>query len=176
MYEYTGALCGSLWILLVNILLFRLVLLVVKRDRMIVSFFSLICVVLVPIIVSRIIYSTYQEVDNKRNFTVLQPNIDPYNDKFGGLTQKEQTNILLSLIKDSDENKERVVLAPETFVGYEPPMIVEGKEKLNSNFTPFMEIIESSKMDLIVGAVTQRIAHGAKESTETTRYSGNHLW
>ena len=56
-FEYTGTLGGSLWILLTNILIFRLLLLVLNKDRILVSFASILCVIFIPVIVSQIIFS-----------------------------------------------------------------------------------------------------------------------
>ena len=50
-------------------------------------------------------------------FAVLQPNIDPYTDKFGGMTQMQQTDVLLGLASEASKNaKEQILVAPETFI------------------------------------------------------------
>lgn len=176
-YEYTGTLGGSMWILLSNILLFRLLLLVASKERFMVSLGAFCFVIAIPLTASGIIYNSYKELDKPANFTVLQPNIDPYTDKFYGMSQTEQTNILLDLINESNDiDGERLVLAPETFIGFESPIIVEGREKSNINFSPFMEIISNSRMDLIIGAVTQKIYNSRLDPTPTARFAGNNMW
>lgn len=182
-YEYTGALGGSLWVLLVNTLLFRLMQLVLEKKRYILSVASLALLVAVPIILSHIIFYTYEEpyfeptatsnttatsnatayADGSRKFTVLQPNIDPYTDKFSGLSQQQQNTILLQLAAEAmdkampaqpaarPESAEpaarpasaepaaqpvraaHFVIAPETFVSRHP-LIDEGNPLGNRSF------------------------------------------
>ena len=84
-YEYTGALGGSLWVLLVNALAFRLIRLVIDKKRYIISAGSLALLIVLPLTLSLVIYYTYKEQafepsigDGSRKFTVLQPNILHY--------------------------------------------------------------------------------------------------
>ena len=183
-YEYTGALGGSLWILLVNTLIFRCMLLVISKRRYLLSLSSVFLLIIIPIIVSHIIFFTYQEQhyepsvgDGSREFTVLQPNIDPYTDKFRGLTQNQQNTILLQLAEKADASG-RFVIAPETFVS-RPPLIPEDMPESNLYFQKLYNYARSENVNFIFGAVTEKIYAGkrglygvAKENppTETARY------
>lgn len=144
-YEYTGVLGGSLWILLVNILLFRFIynfLSLTKRQK-IVTGISLALLVLLPVIVSHIMFYTYKETQYEpsvgrgtRQFVVLQPNIDPYTDKFYGMSQHEQNTVLINLAKEAlSEIKDEPVLvvAPESFIS-RPPLVLENNPLANRNF------------------------------------------
>ena len=191
-YEYTGALGGSLWVLLVNALIFRCMLLFVDGKRYRLSAASLLLVIMVPIVVSHTIFHTYKEKkyepsvgDGSRNFTVLQPNIDPYTDKFRGLTQQQQNTILLSLadealgkesgqvchtdtLSSAHTSPSRFVIAPETFVSRHP-LIVENYPNSNRYFNRMKEYALSHKdVNLIFGAVTDKFYDGYQ-----TKYSGN---
>ena len=115
-YEFTGVLGGSLWILLSNMLLVRIILLKNRNKPIKVSVGALAVIILFPTITSHILYSTYKEVENPVVFSVLQPNIDPYTDKFGGMTQLQQTTVLLDLAKKSSAQGGHIVVAPETFI------------------------------------------------------------
>ena len=119
-YEFTGVLGGSLWVLLSNMLLVRIIILKNRKEPVMVSTGALACVILFPIILSHILYSNYKEVEHPVEFSVLQPNIDPYTDKFGGMTQLQQTTVLLDLAKkataQAGEEGEHIVVAPETFI------------------------------------------------------------
>lgn len=68
-----------------------------------------------PVVTSLIIYNGYEEEGESAEFVVLQPNIDPYNDKYGSLTQLQQDSILLSLAQNVVTKETSVVIAPETF-------------------------------------------------------------
>ena len=190
-YEYTGALGGSLWVLLVNALIFRCVLLFVEGKRCRLSAASLLLVIMVPIVVSHIIFYTYKEKkyepsvgDGSRHFTVLQPNIDPYTDKFRGLTQQQQNTILLSLADEAlascnggnsynnslnagSFSQSSFLIAPETFVSRHP-LIVENYPNSNRYFNRMKEYALSHKdVNIIFGAVTDRFYDGYQ-----TKYDG----
>lgn len=206
-YEYTGALGGSLWVLLVNALIFRCMQLVLKKERSLLSISSVALLVIVPIIVSHIIFFTYQEKkyepsvgDGSRSFTVLQPNIDPYTDKFSGLTQNQQNTILLQLAEeavaaaadkrqaaDTAMSPVNFIVAPETFVSRRP-LIVEESPLLNPSFQRLFRYTcsKAGNNALVFGAVTEKYYDGYQPKydgrrvvppTETARYlSGADVW
>lgn len=214
-YEYTGVLGGSLWILLVNILLFRFIynfLSLTKRQK-IVSGISLALLVLLPVIISHIMFYTYKETQYEpsagrgtRQFVVLQPNIDPYTDKFYGMSQHEQNTVLINLAKEAlSEIKDEPVLvvAPESFIS-RPPLVLENNPLANRNFMHIYNFIRScnsftgdldstvslkdkhNQVSFILGAITDTIyydyAFRAENKanippTATARYiQDNNLW
>lgn len=117
-YEYTGVLGGSLWILLVNILIFRAV------RRMFVCFnrpifnwlYLALAVIAIPVILSFHLYSGAVAVGAKQQVVVVQPNIDPYTEKFSGMSVKEQMDKLLNLASSELSDSTNLVLAPETAI------------------------------------------------------------
>ncbi len=187
-YEYTGTLGGSLWILLINALVFRCMQLILEKKQYILSLSSLALLIFVPIIVSHIIFYTYQESkyepsvgEGCRNFTVLQPNIDPYTDKFRGLTQNQQNTILLQLAEEAAGNvTPDFIVAPETFVS-RLPLIVEDNPFANPSFQRLMQytLSKNGNTSFIFGAVTERYyreyqprykGESLVPPTETARY------
>ncbi len=116
-YEYTGTLGGTLWILILNLFLFYIIKSYINNRNLriqipqLISYFLLI---IVPVLISLSIFRNYTETGKEYNIVVLQPNIDPYNDKFGGMSHFQQLNIILNLADSlTDENTDYVV-APET--------------------------------------------------------------
>lgn len=190
-YEYTGHLGGSFWVLLVNVLAFRIICLRLKGERVVASAASLATVVLLPILLSHVIYYRYEEKPRPRHFTVLQPNIDPYNEKFGGLTQQEQDQILENLIRNSVTVPGRMILAPETFIS---SGIIEDFPQRSQSFNRFYRLLESYNVPtdslnrpmgslpprgentFILGAVTSRIYDTPVAPTETARPAGQGRW
>ncbi|MBE0640034.1 MAG: apolipoprotein N-acyltransferase [Bacteroidales bacterium] len=85
-YEYTGTLGGTFWILLLNILLFKLIknLLAYKKVvfPVVVSSISVVLVFVIPMIISFITYNNYQEKGPLAEIIVTQPNIDPYTEQY----------------------------------------------------------------------------------------------
>jgi apolipoprotein N-acyltransferase len=116
-YEFTGALGGSLWILAVNLLIYVTVkqriffnVLIDYRRTMI----GVLVVILVPVGYSFYRYFTYKEDHHPVNVAVVQPNIDPYNEKFSGMSSDEQLNRIISLATTVTDSTTDYVVAPET--------------------------------------------------------------
>lgn len=147
--EYTGILGVSLWALIVNIVTFEM--LEARKELKRKFKIALGSIIAVPIIISLAIYFSYEEQKESINISVLQPNIDPYNEKFGGLTSLEQENILIELIKEAPKNSDYFV-APETALdrGYYIDNL-----KLNSSIKRIKETIsEKSPTATYVGGLT----------------------
>ena len=164
-YEFTGLLGGSLWILLSNMLIHRIILLKNRQKPIRVSVAALAVIIFFPMIVSHIMYYNYREAEKPAQFAVLQPNIDPYTEKFGKLTQLQQTHQLLDLAKEAVENNARpgelIVAAPETFIFTERwnTRLQEDKPHLNPGYREIAgwlasKTLDGKDIDMIVGAVS----------------------
>lgn len=172
-YEYTGTLGGSLWVLLVNTLLFRLLLLKARGERSTISAISLALLILLPIILSLSIWYRMEKSPNdgkgesRAQFAIIQPNIDPYIDKFGGMDQSSQTTKLLELSARAVEEsrggepgrgeKSLVVLSPETFLspdGSRNSFLFENDPLANPSFRRIYDFAQRTGTDYIVGGVT----------------------
>lgn len=110
-YELTGSFGGSLWVLVANVLFYRLWQAWPER-RWKAVWLPLLWVV-VPMGASLVRYATYSEKSAPVTVALVQPNIDPYNEKFGGMTTTQQRDILLELAAQSPDSVE-YILTPET--------------------------------------------------------------
>ncbi|MCK4289125.1 MAG: apolipoprotein N-acyltransferase [Bacteroidales bacterium] len=85
-YEFTGTFGGTFWILLVNIIIYKLLVELLTKNKslkkIIVLFSSLLLLIFLPIIFSYIIYNNYEETKNPVSVVVVQPNIDPYSEQY----------------------------------------------------------------------------------------------
>jgi apolipoprotein N-acyltransferase len=108
-YEYTGTFGGSLWIIWVNFLIAFAFLETTKK-----AIYPLLSVIILPIILSLSIYFSFKEEVTPINITVVQPNVDPYSEKFDENTLDEQLNTLLSLSKSVSKENTELILWPET--------------------------------------------------------------
>jgi len=98
-YEYTGMLGGSAWVLLVTLFLDRAVVRA-RRDRRTAWANATVAFILLllPITGSLIRFTTIDEADSDQvEVVVVQPNIDPYSEKFGGLDAMAQLDRMLGL-------------------------------------------------------------------------------
>jgi apolipoprotein N-acyltransferase len=116
-YEYSGILGGTLWILLVNLFFDRAIRaylngrgIVVWAIRSAVALLLLI----VPLMISFSVY--YDRTDEGRpvEVVVVQPNIDPYLEKFGGVDPLQQLDRMLSLAEKKITPNTVLVVMPET--------------------------------------------------------------
>ena len=104
-YEYTGVLGGSLWILLVNILLWK------RR------FSAAGAALAVPLIASLAIYYTYKEAGSDPiEVVVVQPNYESHYEKFE-TPELEQLSRFIALVDSSVTVDTRYVIFPETSFG-----------------------------------------------------------
>jgi len=198
-YEYTGVYGGSLWVLVANLLLFRLYLKVKgKRSEVKGEVFeaeridlevkselqkvkssgtkwlsiALASWIIIPITISVVIYTNYEEDVNPSNVVVVQPNIDPYGKNFT-YSATEQLNKLIKLSKKEGQINTEFFIWPETaLVGF-----TEEKDFRNSpNFKTTTQFLDSFKnATVITGAETYNIYQ--KQETLSARYSKeNKLW
>ncbi|MCB9202482.1 MAG: apolipoprotein N-acyltransferase [Flavobacteriales bacterium] len=115
-YEFTGVFGGSLWIILVNILIFynyRAYQASRKRIyiKRLVTYTSLF--IIIPISISLIQYNTYEEKGEKIEVVVVQPELDPYTEKYTK-SSKDITAELLQLADNKITENTKYVVAPET--------------------------------------------------------------
>ena len=174
-YEVTGTIGGSLWILLVNILLFRAVTRVIERRRSRWFAIAALALAVIPSVISHIRFYTYKtESPVTKQVTILQPNIDPYGDKFGGLTQSQQNDILFMLADSSLTDTTFLVVAPETFFNPSESagVIMEGSTVANATLQRFQNLAAEKNTNVIFGAVTHKFYPTPSKPTRSARASG----
>ena len=116
-YEYTGSFGGSLWVLFVNIFLFD----IYKNYNMYVlqkTIFRrgilLLVSIFLPITLSYIILKRTLLPAENVEIVVVQPNIDPYSEKYGQ-TNESFLQHLEELVKNEVSLSTHYIIAPETF-------------------------------------------------------------
>ena len=117
-YEYTGVYGGTIWVWVVNILLFLLYVGLREaqpkqaRTRLVTAF-SL--VLILPFAFSLYRYYSYKEFVNPSNIVVAQPNIDPY-DKGGAIPVYTQIATLTKLSDSIGQPNTEFFIWPETAI------------------------------------------------------------
>ena len=118
-YSYSGVLGGTLWILIVNLLIFKVVNnIYFKKESFKIQtpFIYLASVTLVlPILISLYQYFNYEEEKNTAEIVVTQPNVDPYFEKFTGSLREQIDRFILQADTLVTPNTQ-FVLAPETAI------------------------------------------------------------
>lgn len=168
-YEVTGALGGTLWALVLNILLFKLVRNWLKTrsfsgERKQISW--ALGFFLIPLLFSVIRYATYEEKDDPYEMVVLQPNIDPYA-KFVDLPQEEQTAILLRLADSLVGPSTEYIVGPETFINQN---VWQTSMHLHPEVIKLYDFLkEFPEAKLVLGATTYKLYMDPSEYTPTSR-------
>ncbi len=120
-YSITGVYGGTLWIWVINLLVYLLLWqkkekMEVYRQKLVLSI-TLFCL-FIPIISSIIIYNTYEEHVNPSEIVTVQPNIDPF-DKWNSSPMK-QLDILMDLSQKVGKLNTEFFIWPETAISGDP--------------------------------------------------------
>lgn len=138
-YEYTGYLGGTLWVLVMNILIFKLGINWLQKQPLRKSVYLLSAftvLLIVPITFSVIKYFSYVEKENPRNIVIVQPNIDPYSESYDAQAENEKLQKFLNLAGSKTDEKTDFIIGPETL--FENPGFWN-EDKLSTN-TQLMQL------------------------------------
>ena len=112
-YEYTGVFGGTLWVLISNFVSYNLLKKLINNENFKSDTIYLSVIILIPIIVSLIIYTNIDVEEEKIKTVIIQPNIDPYNEKFN--RSNDQNLRYLESILNDVKNRNSLVILPETY-------------------------------------------------------------
>ena len=120
-YSITGIAGGTLWVLAANILIYKFLLASFRPQRSGVEkssvFYAIILLLIlfIPLIISKIMYFSYEERGDDVEIVVVQPNLDPYSEEFTFSAPKIlQRN--LSVAAPLVTEKTRFVVSPESAI------------------------------------------------------------
>jgi apolipoprotein N-acyltransferase len=156
-YEITGVMGGSVWLLGVNYLIFSYLLnqfqlpkgeIQTNGKRLLIGIFTAL---FLPSTFSLVRFFTYQEAINPVEVAVIQPNIDPYNEKFVR-DPSEQINKMLGLASEISSDKTNFILFPETAIS---SSVEEGYLRQSESASAFLTFAKDHpKVHLLTGAST----------------------
>ncbi|MBQ5613841.1 MAG: apolipoprotein N-acyltransferase [Tidjanibacter sp.] len=172
-YEWTGVFGGSLWVLLANIAIFE----AVRAGKGCKPKAVMAAVVVVlPIIVSGVValcQPKYEELP-KAKVTVVQPNFEPYEEKYT-IPREQQDMIMLSLASEAPKDVDFIVL-PETVLGdiSSSEWIWEEQPLSSEVMRRYNEFMASHypEAEMVVGAMTSRRYMSDSRPTRTARQLG----
>ena len=158
-YEYTGTLGGSLWILLVNIILYHSV----KNKS---KYISSLAVITLPILFSFLINSKNKS-GKIVEIVVVQPNIDPYFEKFSDLTSMQQLEKFIELAESKLNSSTNYLIGPETAI---VDGVWENKIENSAEIQRLIQLIENyPQLNIIIGAVTYKAYSKTDKIPKTAR-------
>ncbi|HWY36971.1 MAG TPA: apolipoprotein N-acyltransferase [Bacteroidia bacterium] len=167
-YEFTGVSGGSLWILAVNVLIYR----IAKGQNSKIRIVFTACIVLIPILLSYVIKPSNLSINKSsdQHIVIVQPNIDPYEEKFF-IAYETQLNMVYEQIKGKITDKTNYLVLPETFF---TENIWENEIERSNSIRFFRDSILKKYPNLIIitGASTlYRLGHEEKLTATARKFS-----
>ncbi|MFD0749693.1 apolipoprotein N-acyltransferase [Mucilaginibacter calamicampi] len=164
-YEYTGVYGGTIWIWVINILIFLIYIgfteAQLKQTRLKLSAFLLAFLTL-PLIFSLYKYNNYKEQADPSNIVVVQPNIDPYY-KNGYINTSQQIQILTHLSDSVGQVNTEYFIWPETAIP-DSPGIDEDQIRTHPDYRQVLQFLSKYRNgNVITGAETRKYFRGTDD-------------
>ena len=117
-YEYTGARGGTLWIILINFAGLNLYKAWHKGtiSLRVTTGAMFLLTVMVPVILSWHIYRNVTNETETLPFALVQPNLDPYTEKFDPEKQARHLDLFFDTAANLCDAKTRLLVGPETLI------------------------------------------------------------
>ena len=176
-YEYTGTLGGSLLVWAANLSVFGILeslaggrWMTFNRKAKSAALLGTLALFVAPPVVSWFLKP--EPRDGTLDVVIAQPNIDPYN-KFGGMTQGEQNELLIGQFADIPDSVPVLLVAPETFTADVVTNDLSSSPSVQ-RFTSFLA--EHPNANLLVGASSRTYLKRALRPSYTARRAGDGIW
>ncbi|MES2775432.1 MAG: apolipoprotein N-acyltransferase [Bacteroidota bacterium] len=172
-YRYSGTTGGTFWVLIVNLLLFKSFMVQQLNDTQnpaspsnpknplksrFRQYAAIGMVIFLPIIFS-LLSSFYMRMPTDHNIVVIQPNIDPYKEKFT-TDVSVQIEKLIRLSESQIDTNTRMVVWPETAV---PTQVWEDQLTVNAYYKPIFAFANRHPKILLVTGIDSYVNHGAND-------------
>ncbi|WP_299399540.1 apolipoprotein N-acyltransferase [uncultured Gelidibacter sp.] len=175
-YEYTGTFGGTLWVWIVNILIYKGILKYaaeksvksIQTDGIIV-----VSIIFLPILISLGIYHSYNIEGEQVNVIALQPNIDPYSEKYN-VPNEAVADLLLTLTDDKITSKTDLVVAPETV--FADNVKINQLEDMYFKSKLDAYISEHPNMNLLTGISFINFITDKSKIKEQSNYHSSGIW
>ncbi|MCW3084291.1 MAG: lnt [Bacteroidetes bacterium] len=168
-YEYTGIFGGSLWILVMNVFLLNFILnfKTISKKQKWKDALIILTVLVVPMIVSVLLLPIINFNKGGISVVVVQPNIDPYNEKFEA-PYDEQLKKMLALAGQKITSETDYVIFPET------ALVENNIQEESINQSGSVAILNAflkkyPKLKIITGASTMKVYKHGEELSVTAR-------
>ena len=176
-YEYSGSTGGSLWVLLVNIIAYAIFSEYRHNGKTKAYYITLaawIAVLAIPILISGIMISSEKKniatalSTATKNVVIVQPNIDPYTEKFTGSIESQIQKLVILSEQQIDKNTTLVVW-PETAI---PAQVWEDEIKENFFYSPIWSFLNRHPLISLVTGIDSYKNYGQnkKDAPKTARF------
>lgn len=173
-YELTGVLGGTLWVLAINLVIFALI-----RHYIVYKSFAhqlsriifLALLILVPMLLSLYIFNDYKANKDPYYIGIVQPSIDPYHEKFEGMSHKQQMDIFLELSDSIADSQMDYLVGPETAIHHD---VQESKLQDHPSLSRIDSFVrEHPNLMVVLGMDSFRKYSSEKQPSPTARRIGD---
>ena len=178
-FEFTGYLGGSLWVLIMNILFFRLIIFLRRKEeskQIIYLSGSILLLIVIPIAISIFMYNSYNEKENPRQVVVVQPNINPYSERYDQAAENEKLEKFIQLAQLIANDSTDYIIGPETIFERYPDW---DENRLEQNFQYqrlFNWMKKYQKAELVFGVSSSRYYPDKQSATSTARVQNDQVF
>lgn len=166
-YEYTGVLGGSLFILIANLIFFKGVLQNKLENKPLSKYFLFYILFIGTGKLVSIFAFDSQPNGEERQVVIIQPNIDPYFDKFQGKSESEQIDLFVDLIRKNIDSETDLVVLPETAF---PVAFWQHELEWMYGTEQFRKILKDyPQLEIITGILTSKLYLNKNELSETAK-------
>ncbi|MBC7651217.1 MAG: apolipoprotein N-acyltransferase [Deinococcales bacterium] len=177
-YEYTGVSGGTLWVLLVNIVLkevvwkfqvsdYKLQVSSLKFSTVLSFFLLMVMPLLLSFIILKNIKPTQQ--NSGSNVLIVQPNIDPYQ-KYNSSSNAQQIAQLVQLSEQNIDTTTQLIIWPETALS-----IPELQEQVAGNmyYKPVFDFVNRHPNITLLSGIDTYKYYGTEKATATAHLAAN---
>ncbi len=175
-YEITGAFGGTLWVLLINILLFEWLKNLKQGNKKLIRSLSVstALLMLLPVVLSYARYYSYEEKINPVDVVVVQQNVDPYNEQYE-LPQQIIVKRLIDVAKLKLDSAVDFMVCPESAL--QEYLWEDQLDRSLSLDSLYLLIDRYPKLRIVLGISTRKIYHTESEISATARKTkGDDFW
>lgn len=168
-YEYTGVQGGTLWIILINILIYETWSSYQQKSFNKKIAFSASVLLMLPLLIAYLVKPRLSEETGTDNIVIVQPNIDPYG-KFNAGTGTEQIQLLLNLSKEAIDGNTKLIIWPETAMS-----MADWQSNIGNNlyYQPVFEFSRQYPLLSLVSGIETFKNYGNEKATPTARKAGD---
>ncbi len=177
-YEYTGSFGGSLWVLALNFFFFKCYRAYKSHKNFRILFYKSVPGLLgiaFPILISIIIYVNVPKDENTIEVVVLQPNIDPYDEKYS-LNNAYFKELFISLSEKHLTSNTSFLLAPETYFTEDNGFDIQFFENSEFNNSLKNYLTSHPKLNLLAGTQFYEIYRAIEAPTTSANIIKKGFW
>lgn len=165
-YEFTGVLGGSLWILLANISVYKTLKWYREQGVFVKPVLILAAVLLIPVGMSVCRYFSYQEEGDSLSVAAVQPNINPFTEKFLESDRARQLQLMLAQTDSAFEKGASLVVLPETAL----PLLWEDSLEYSTSVARFVRLTKAREhVAIVLGVETVKLRKEAEHAGPVSR-------